>query len=459
MLRLTSPPALLRGRGIPREAVGPWLRLTARHIGESRERGAAESVPREPFVLAGLAGDHPLLSDLRRRVKLQIPAAGLGEEGFAIEIPPQHVIIAADAPAGVFYGCQSLLDIADTQDGTIELPCRVIADWPLLKRRGFHLMAVSRLGMPAIESLLTEILPRRRVNAVVVEINYNYEFRSHPEVREDNCFTREDCRRMVELARANFITIIPQMNCLGHQSWQGVPLGLLRAYPELDETAGLPEIFERPRPHCWCPSNPKVMPVVRDLIGELIDAFDAKEFHCGMDEAFYIGKCAKCSKSTPDRLFAKSVRELHAYVTGRRGVQMLVWGDRLLDAKAFGYSEWEGSITGTHPAAEKIPKDIIICDWHYGERKEFPSIPYLQSLGFRVWPTGWNTRANAENLATYALLHHTHRLEGYMASSWTSLIPLRGGFEGDAESLKVKNIAGVVEATDAGLSIAWRGRR
>src|SRR5258707_12078441 len=42
-----------------------------------------------------------------------------------------------------------------------------------------------------------------------------------------------------------------------------------------------------------------------------------------------------------------------------------LWGDRLLDGKLTGLGEWEASRNDTHAAVDLIPKDVVICDWHY----------------------------------------------------------------------------------------------
>jgi hypothetical protein len=45
--------------------------------------------------------------------------------------------------------------------------------------------------------------------------------------------------------------------------------------------------------------------------------------------------------------------------------QLWLWGDRLLDGKLTGLGEWEASCNDTHAAVDLIPKDVVICDWHY----------------------------------------------------------------------------------------------
>ena len=74
-----------------------------------------------------------------------------------------------------------------------------------------------------------------------------------------------------------------------------------------------------------------------------------------------------------------------------------------LTVRPTGYGEWEASKNGTFPAIDLIPKDIVLCDWHYetryaGEPATYPSVRYFQEKGFRVWPSGWNSAENARML-------------------------------------------------------------
>jgi hypothetical protein len=60
---------------------------------------------------------------------------------------------------------------------------------------------------------------------------------------------------------------------------------------------------------------------------------------------------------------------------------MWIWGDRLLDGKTTGMGEWEGSYN-TYRAIDMIPKDVVICDWHYN-RADKTSV-YFAMKGLRV---------------------------------------------------------------------------
>jgi hypothetical protein len=110
---------------------------------------------------------------------------------------------------------------------------------------------------------------------------------------------------------------------------------------------------------------------------------------------------------------------------GEKKVKMLMWGDRLIDANLMKYDGWSASKNGTAPAVDLIPKDIIICDWHYEKRADYPSIRYFQDKGFRVWPAGWNNVDATRALIACARRNATDRMIGHLSTTWV-LEP--GGF-------------------------------
>lgn len=270
---------------------------------------------------------------------------------------------------------------------------------------------------------LIEALPQMSavgVNVLVLEVNYNFEFQSHPELRSTPFITRARARALTEAAHAHGIRLIPQLNCLGHQSWAKVTLPLLVKYPQFDETPG--QFPENKGIYCrsWCPQNPDVDRVVFSLMDELIDAFQADAVHVGMDEVFLIGSeyCPRCRGGDPARLFAKAVNDLHKHLVGQRHVEMLMWADRFLDSKALGYSEWEASRNGTFGALDQVPKDIIMCDWHYGKQDQYPSIPLFLEKGFRVWPSGWQPLEASRAFSEFAHRQSNPLLLGYLCTTW-----------------------------------------
>jgi hypothetical protein len=286
---------------------------------------------------------------------------------------------------------------------------------------GIHVFAPSPSGLPLVKRMITESLAPMGINALILEVNYNFAYRSHPELSTPGAIDEDQARELAEVCRKHRIRLIPQFNCLGHQSWSKSTFALLTKYPELDETPNIPK--DNPGIYCrsWCPLHPRVNEIAFALIDELIDAFGTDAFHVGMDEVFLIAsdQCPRCKGKPPAELFAKAVNDYHRHLVGRKKQTMLMWGDRLLDGKTMVYGPFEASWNGTAPAIDRIPKDIIICDWHYGLHKEYPSVRYFQEKGFRVWPASWRNVKGAEALIECARRNATDRMIGHLFTTWS----------------------------------------
>jgi hypothetical protein len=270
---------------------------------------------------------------------------------------------------------------------------------------------------------LTRQLPKLAalgVNALIVEVNYSFDFTSHPDLRASAFVTRPAAAQFARAARAAGLRPLPMFNCLGHQSWAKNTVPLLTRHPEFDETPGQFPNNEGIYCRSWCPQHPEVNRVVFALIDELLEAFQADGFHAGMDEVFLIASehCPRCKGGDPAKLFAKAVNDLHQHLVKERKVELFIWGDRLLDAKALGYSKWEASANGTAGAVDLVPKDLIVCDWHYEKQAAYASIPFLMEKGFRVWPGGWKSVPAVAALCDYAQTQRGPRLLGYLATTW-----------------------------------------
>jgi len=269
------------------------------------------------------------------------------------------------------------------------------------------------------------------VNVLILEVDYNFNFKSHPELRRGtNPITRSGARRFAETCRKSGIRLIPEFQSLGHQSWAAETFPLLTLYPKFDLTPGLfpgnkgtfRDVDGMEDFYCreWNPLNPEINRIVFQLMDEIIEAFKADALHVGMDEVFLLG--SEYSLATkgqdPARLFAKAVNDLHRHLVGERHVEMLMWGDRLIDAKKFGFGKWEASMNGTAPAVAMIPKDIIICPWHYEKRDAYPSIAMFLEKGFRVLPASWNKVDATLALIEYSRKQANQRLLGHLFTTW-----------------------------------------
>lgn len=267
--------------------------------------------------------------------------------------------------------------------------------------RGLCIAAPSPDQVDRFVQFINQDLAPRGVNTLILRVDYNYQFTSHPELRDGHGLSKADVQKLVEACRQHRIHLIPQINLLGHQSWANHPGKLLAVYPDFDETPWIkmPEKYSWPNPdglYCksYCPLHPKVHEVVFAVVDEICDAFETDAFHAGMDEVFYIGedKCPRCGGKDKAALFAGEVKTLHDHLA-QKGHKLWIWSDRLLDGKANGLGEWEASANGTAPAIDLIPKDVMLCDWHYERAQQ--SAVYFAYKGFNVVSCPWNKPKSA----------------------------------------------------------------
>lgn len=254
--------------------------------------------------------------------------------------------------------------------------------------RGIHLSAPRPDEIDLALRFIREALPKEGVNTLVLEFNYRYRFTSRPEVVDEPALSRQDVERLAAACREAGVRLIPMINLLGHQSWAQTTFGLLRAHPEFDETPGKYPDNQGIYCRSYCPLHPEVHNVIFDLMTELMDATGATDFHAGMDEVFLLGEddCPRCRGRDRAELFAGEVRLLRDFLA-RRGARLWIWGDRLLDSDLTGIGKWEASENATARAIHLIPRDVVVCDWHY--EAPHPTAPFFALHGLPVVSAPW----------------------------------------------------------------------
>lgn len=254
--------------------------------------------------------------------------------------------------------------------------------------RGLHLSAPAKRDAAALVGFIRDSLPKAGVNTLVLEFGYQFNFTSRPEFADPSALGKAEVQQILQACRDVGIELVPQFNCLGHQSWARRTGRLLEKHPEFDESPGKYPDNEGIYCRSYCPLHPRVHEVLFELIDELAAACEAKAFHIGMDEVFILADpdCPRCQGKDPARLFAGEVKTLHAHLQ-EIGCRTWMWGDRFLDGKATGLGKWEASENGTAAAIDLVPKDIVICDWHYDRAPE--TAAWFANQGFDVVACPW----------------------------------------------------------------------
>jgi len=297
--------------------------------------------------------------------------------------------------------------------------------------RGLCVAAPSTEGVEQFIKFIKDELIPRKVNTLVLRVDYRYRYKSHPELIAENALTKKQVKEIVKACKKGGIKIIPQVNMFGHQSWFTKKNKLLEVYPQFNETPEVPMDKELKWPNKWglyclsyCPLHPDLHKITFDIIDEIVEVFEAEAFHAGMDEVFYIGRDQRCKDKSHAELFAGEVSAIRDHLA-KKNKKLWIWGDRLIDGKTTGMGMWEASENDTYPAIDMIPKDVVINDWHY-ERPD-PTAAYFALKGFQVITSPWRKPdVTKEQLKLMLFLRKNapekikDRYQGMLQTIWTS---------------------------------------
>lgn len=165
--------------------------------------------------------------------------------------------------------------------------------------------------------------------------------------------------------------------------------------------------------------------LVFPLLDEIIAMIHPRAIHIGHDEVaghnvYSMRKLVKRGEQLlPAELFLKDTLRIHDYLK-ERGIETWMWGDMLISPDEFPMmltKHLHGTAPGYgKPLRDKLPRDIVICDWHYFDnQKNFPSLTTMQKEGFRVIGATWKAPSAIRNFSRYVAQHGAY---GMMATTW-----------------------------------------
>ena len=88
----------------------------------------------------------------------------------------------------------------------------------LLPVRGICIAAPTSEGLDQFIDFINDELVPRKLNTIVLRIDYRYQYKSRPELASDNALSEIEVKKIVKTCKEGGISIIPQVNRLGHQS-------------------------------------------------------------------------------------------------------------------------------------------------------------------------------------------------------------------------------------------------
>jgi len=341
--------------------------------------------------------------------------AALDHEEYNLSVAKSGVTVRAGSLQAVRHALSSLRQIAIPSRGTATVsgwivPISEIKDRPAMAFRGIHICWFHETEAWEVERQI-RMAAYYKLNYAVIEPWGTFRSDIAPWYGwSDGTMTKEEISRLKAIADDLGITLIPQLNVFGHASLARDAAG---KHAALDLAPEYQPLFEPMGGWNWCLSNPEARKLVLALISELSDAFGNPEyFHIGCDEANR-PSCPDCIRLPYSELFLNHLSAINSFLIGK-GVRPMMWHDMLLEE---GDARWKGFYangTGeTAKAAENLPKDIVICDWFYGQAAPaYPTLDYFKSLGYQVLSCPWYDAGGIIAQGSYAAKSGIHGMLG-----------------------------------------------
>ena len=351
-------------------------------------------------------------------VSWQADLEPLGDEEYEIVIDNDEVKIKARTLQAVRYALYSLRQIAIPQRGTLEVggwivPRGTIKDKPQMNFRGIHICWFHESEPWEVERLV-RLAAYYKMNYAVIESWGTFKSDVAPWFGwPDGTMTKKQIKRLKAIADDLGITLIPQINVFGHATQAR---SLAGKHAALDINPKYQPLFEPLAGWNWCLSNPETRKLLQELIKERYEAFGRPPFfHIGGDEA-NMPSCPDCSSQPYSKLFLEHIKAMNETISSL-GARTMMWHDMLIER---GDPRWNGYVVnGSKETAEgflKFPRDIIICDWYYGARREsYPSMDYFKSQGFSVLACPWNETSGTIAQSKYA---RNAGIMGVLGTTW-----------------------------------------
>jgi hexosaminidase len=350
----------------------------------------------------------------------------LGDEGYLLDVGSNGILIRAAAPAGLFYGIQTLRQLLPAaierpavsgQARSWTIPCVSVEDRPRFAWRGAMLDCSRHFFPKEFVKRWIDILALHKLNTfhwhLTDDQGWRIEIKKYPRLtevgawrvdREDKpwnarepqkpgeaatsggFYTQDDIREIVAYAASRFVTIVPEIEMPGHAK------AALTAYPGFSCTGGpftVPPGGYWPITDVFCPGNDGTFGFLEDVLAEVVELFPGPFVHIGGDEVDKTEwkRCPKCQA----RMKAEGLKdelELQSYFTRRierilnaKGKHLVGW-DEILEggiAPQATVMSWRGTEGGI--AAARAGHDVVMSPTSHCYFDYYQGDPNYEPLG------------------------------------------------------------------------------
>ncbi len=359
---------------------------------------AADFLSAQIKMILGLA--LPVNVANQKSIQLNIEKiAGLGDEGYKMDVTANGVVIKANTKAGIVYGIQSLLQTlpAIRTNAKPEIPCMSIIDYPRFKYRGMHLDVSRHFFGPELIKEYIDLIASYKMNVfhwhLVDDQGWRIEIKKYPNLTNAGAwrmdqndkiwgnrpqakpgeqptyggyYTQEQIKDIIAYAAVRNVTIIPEIEMPGHvaSAITSYPQLSCRQQPQLPLTGGNYTGMSSN----YCAGNDSVFLFLENVLSEVINLFPSAYIHIGGDEVDKgpWKKCDRCQArikkeglKNEEELQSYFIKRMEKFIVSKKR-KMIGW-DEILEgglAPEATVMSWRGEAGGIEAA--KMKHDVIM---------------------------------------------------------------------------------------------------
>lgn len=250
--------------------------------------------------------------------------AALSGQAYRLTLTSNRVSITANAPAGLFYGVQTFLQLLTPNGSRLKFPEGEIQDWPDLELRIIYWDDAHHLERLEVLKQAIQQAAFYKINGFALKLEGHFRYRSAAPIVEPYALSPAQLQELTDFALRYHVQLIPYLDAPAHVSFilKHPEYASLRAFPNCN--------YE------FCVVNPQTYALLFGMFQDLLDANRrGKYFLLSTDEPYYVGMSNRPGTDEAGRaaqlggvgkLLAEFITRCAVYLH-QRGRTVIFWGE------------------------------------------------------------------------------------------------------------------------------------
>lgn len=375
-------------------------------------------------------------------------------EAYSLNIKSDRIILRGANTKALFYGIQTLLQLAQTSNDEVLIPNVKIYDYPTFSWRGMHMDVCRHFFSVACVKKMLDAMAMHKLNVfhwhLTDDQGWRIEIKKYPLLtsiggwrketvvghmsadplkydgkKYGGFYTQQEIKEVVAYAQSRHITIVPEIEMPGHA------LAALSAYPEYSCSGGPFEVFTEwgESKEAFCGGKEKTFDFIQNVLDEVVTLFPGKYIHVGGDECSKKRweKCNDCQQRMKTA-HLKNELDLQSYFIKRiegylqkKGKKLIGWDEILQGGLPEGATvmSWRGREGGIEASASG--HDAVMTPGKYCYFDHYQGLPADEPLAIGGYlPLDSVYSFNPTQGLDSAQAKH---ILGAQANTWTEYIP------------------------------------